>query len=54
MVNKEKKSLMERFLKWREKHISDKQFVLILSFRVGIFTAIAAFILKFLVEYIKE
>lgn len=54
MVNKEKKSLLERFLKWREKHISDKQFVLILSFLVGIFTAIAAFILKFLVEYIKE
>ena len=54
MVKKEKLSLMEKFLKWREKHISDKQFVLILSFLVGIFTAIAAYILKFLVEYIKE
>ena len=54
MVNKEKLSLLERFLKWREKHISDKQFVLILSFLVGIFTAFAAYVLKFLVEYIKE
>ncbi len=54
MVNNDNLSFMERFIKWREKHISDKQFVLILSFCVGIFTAIAAYILKFLVEYIKE
>lgn len=54
MVNNDNLSFMERFIKWREKHVSDKQFVLILSFCVGIFTAIAAYILKFLVEYIKE
>lgn len=50
----EKNGLLQGFLHWREKHIKDKQFVLILSFLVGIFTALAAFLLKFLVEYIKE
>lgn len=46
--------LLQRLLRWRETHISDKQFVLVLSFLVGIFTALAAYLLKFLVEYIKE
>lgn len=50
----EKKTLLQRFIVWRSKHIKDKQFILILSFLVGIFTALAAYILKFLVEYIKE
>ena len=54
MKTKEKFSFLQSFLKWREKHITDKQFILILSFLVGIFTALAAFVLKFLVEYIKE
>ena len=46
--------LLGRFIRWREKHISDKQFILILSLLVGVFTALAAYVLKFLVEYIKE
>ena len=50
----EKLSGFERFLRWREKHITDKQFTIILSFLVGIFTALAAYLLKFIVEYIKE
>lgn len=50
----EKKTLLQRFIIWRSKHIKDKQFILILSFLVGIFTALAAYVLKFLVEYIKE
>ena len=60
----EKNSLLQGFLRWRERHIKDKQFVLILSFLVGIctalaacllkFLALAACLLKFLVEYIKE
>lgn len=45
---------IRRFIIWREKHIKDKQFVLILSFLVGVFTALAACLLKFLVEWIKE
>lgn len=50
----EKIGFLERFINWRVKHIKDRQFILILSFLVGIFTALAAYILKFLVEYIKE
>ena len=45
MKTKEKFSFLQSFLKWREKHITDKQFILILSFLVGIFTALAAFVL---------
>ena len=45
---------VSRIIEWRERHISDKQFVLILSFLVGVFTALAACLLKFLVEWIKE
>ena len=50
----EKKSLLQRFNEWREKKISLKQFVLILSFVVGILTALAACLLKHLIEGIKE
>ena len=50
----DKKSLFIRFLSWREKKIKDKHFVLVLSFMVGILTALAASLLKFLIEYIKH
>ncbi|MCI5581953.1 MAG: chloride channel protein [Phocaeicola plebeius] len=45
---------VSRINEWRERHINDKQFVLILSFLVGVCTAFAACLLKFLVEWIKE
>ncbi|MBE6274293.1 MAG: chloride channel protein [Bacteroidaceae bacterium] len=48
------KSLFHRLLAWRGKNIKDKHFVLILSFVVGILTALAASLLKFLIEYIKH
>lgn len=50
----EKKSLFQRLLLWRGKNIKDKHFILILSFLVGILTALAATLLKFLIEYIKH
>lgn len=50
----EKKSILERFNEWREKNVKLKRFVLILSFVVGILTALAAYLLKFLIEWIKE
>lgn len=43
----DKKSLLQRFILWREKRIKEKHFILILSFLVGIFTALAAWFLKF-------
>lgn len=49
----EKVSLLQRFILWREKHISEKQFILMLSFLVGVCTACAALILKFLIHQIQ-
>ncbi len=49
----ENPGLLERILLWREEHISEKRFILLLSFFVGIFTALAAMILKFLIHEIE-
>ena len=51
-MEKEKISLLQRFIIWRENKIKEKQFILILSFLVGIFTAIAALLLKFFIHTI--
>ena len=53
-ISEDKYSFLLRFISWREKHIKDKQFILLLSFVVGIFTALAACLLKYLVDYIKH
>lgn len=50
----DKLSFMMRLLLWREKHISNKQFILILSLFVGIFTALAAILLKYLIGLVKK
>lgn len=54
IMGKEKVSLLQRFLLWREKHIKEKQFILILSFLVGIFAAFSALLLKFLIHWIQN
>ena len=53
-VTSDKQGLFQRLLVWRGKKIKDKHFILILSFVVGILTALAASLLKFLIEYIKH
>ena len=53
-MKREKKSLMQRFLLWREDNISEKKFILIISFLVGILTACAALILKVLIHFIQD
>lgn len=45
---------MKRVLEWRTKHISDRHFVLILSFFVGLFSAIAAFLLHKFIKLIAH
>ena len=40
---------MDRLVAWREEHVPEKQLVLLLSFFVGIFTALAGFVLKSLI-----
>lgn len=54
MKKEEKKSLLQRFIVWREKNVKEKHFVLILSFVVGICTALAALILKTLIHAIQH
>ncbi|MEG1684394.1 MAG: chloride channel protein [Bacteroides sp.] len=48
-----KMDLLQRFISWREKKIKEKHFILMLSFVVGICTAVAALILKFLIHLIQ-
>ena len=50
----EKESWFYKFLLWREKHIKERSFILILSFFVGIGTAIAAILLKYTIHSIQQ
>ncbi|MBR4848954.1 MAG: chloride channel protein [Bacteroidaceae bacterium] len=54
MDKAKEKGLLERFIIWREKHISQKHFILILSFVVGVLSAMAAFALKHLIHFIQH
>lgn len=55
MTRKEDKpTWMQRFLAWRERNMSEKQFMLVLSFLVGICTAFAALLLKGLIHLIQN
>lgn len=45
------KSLLSRFLVWRVKNIKERQFVLILSFLVGLVSGLAALVLKNAIHY---
>ena len=47
-------SLLMRVLQWREKHITEKSFLLILAFVVGILSGFAALLLKFLIATIAS
>ena len=51
---KKDKGLLDRFIDWREKHIPQNQFILVLSFVVGILSALAAFALKHLIHFIQH
>jgi CIC family chloride channel protein len=50
----ENKRLFYRCLLWREKHVKEKTFVLIISFLIGIGTAAAAILLKYLIHSIQN
>ena len=45
---------MLRFLRWRQHHIKEKNFVLVLALMVGIVCGFAALLLKTLIFYIEE
>ena len=52
--NIKKGNLLERFVLWREKHVPQSRFVLVLSFIVGIISSLAAYLLKHLIEFIQH
>lgn len=51
-IGAEEQSFMQKIIELREHYITDRQFTLILSFLVGFFAAVAAFILHWLIEEI--
>ncbi|MFT3994204.1 MAG: chloride channel protein [Dysgonomonas sp.] len=48
------KKIYNDFLIWKTKNVKEKQLVIFASFLIGIFTAIAAFILKQLIHFIQH
>ena len=46
-------SLMSKVIRWRETHVNERQFTLVLSFFVGFFAAVAAFILHWIITQIQ-
>ena len=52
-MKKKMRTWLEGLITWREKHLKEKQFVLLLSFVVGLCTATAALLLKALIHEIQ-
>ena len=54
VVNAEEKlSWTEKMISWRNQHINDKQFTLVLAFFIGLFASVAAFLLHWLIREIQ-
>jgi CIC family chloride channel protein len=49
----ENKTWFDKVLSWREKHIKEQNFILLLSLMIGILTAVAAAILKNTIHFIQ-
>ena len=47
-------SLLNKFNLWRRNHINERQFILLLSLIVGVLTALAALLLKYLISLIHS
>lgn len=54
MDRRNKKGMLDRFIEWRERHVSQRQFILVLSFLVGVISSFAAFVLKLFIEFIQH
>ena len=48
------KKYFEKFVDWREKHLTEQQFVIVLAFLTGLFGAAAALILKQLIHFFQH
>lgn len=53
-MKKEKENIFQHFITWCVTHLKGRKLVLMLSFLVGVFTALAALILKFLIHSIQN
>lgn len=53
-INNKKAPALVRFIQWRERHISAKNFTLVLAVVVGLCSAFAALILKHLIHFIQH
>jgi len=54
MLKMNKQTLIERFISWRLKHISDRQFMLILSVIIGLAVGLSAVVIKNSVHFISR
>ncbi|MDU1905971.1 MAG: chloride channel protein [Dysgonomonas sp.] len=50
----EQRSTFDRFIAWKSRNIKEQHFIIFLSFLVGLFTAIAALLLKSLIHLIQH
>lgn len=50
----EQQNVLNKVVEWRGRHISVKQFTLVLSFFVGLFAALAAFLLHWIIKQIQH
>ena len=53
-MEKRKSKIFDQILTWREKHLSEQQFVIVLAFVTGLLGATAALILKFLIHQLQH
>ena len=53
-MEKRKSKIFDQILTWREKHLSEQQFVIVLAFVTGLLGATAALILKFLIHQFQH
>ncbi len=49
-----RKSRFLRFLEWREEHVTDKTFILILALVIGLLASISGYLLHSLIHFIQE
>ncbi|MDD3604117.1 MAG: chloride channel protein, partial [Kiritimatiellae bacterium] len=46
--------ILAKLIAWRESHVSQRHFILVLSLLAGVFSSLAAFILKSAIHFIQH
>ena len=50
----DRRKLQDQVILWREKHISERYFILLLSLSIGVTMALLAALLKFIIHHIES